>query len=149
MEKSKKLIYLISLICLSLVELSSVFDKSPDGLVDELQNYVFTPGDVSTYPTLYNQNRILLMIWKWIIFDLLRPFECSGKCYFCIHDASSSKDVIVGTDLDYRFSCLYMRIKALNESGAYIAHLKYKGKAIDTSNLKGLILICLIFYRKS
>ena len=56
MKQSKKLIYSISLICLILAESSSVFDESPDGLMEELQNYAFTPGDVSTYPTLYNQN---------------------------------------------------------------------------------------------
>ena len=127
---NRELISLILFNCFTLVALSSVFDESPDGLLEDLQNHVFTPGDVSTYPTLYNQNRILLMMWKWITFDYLRPFECSGTCYFCIHDVSSSRDVIVGTDLDYRFSCLYMRFKGLNESGAYIAHLKYKGKAI-------------------
>ena len=59
MKQSKKFIFLISLICLSLGELSSVFDESPDGLLEELHTYDFTPGDVSTYRTLYNRNRIV------------------------------------------------------------------------------------------
>ena len=59
MEQSKELIYLITFACHNFVELSSVFDESPDGLLEELHTYDFTPGDVSTYRTLYNRNRIV------------------------------------------------------------------------------------------
>ena len=67
MNQSKKLIYLIILTCLSFVELSSVFDESPDGLIEELQDYVFTPGDVSTYPTMYYRNRIGYLVSLFVM----------------------------------------------------------------------------------
>ena len=127
MNQSKDFIYLMILTCLGFVELR---DERPDGLLEELQNYDFKPGDLSTYATLYNQDRILILIsWK-VFFVYFRPIECSGECYYCIQDDTNSRNVIIGTDLDYRFPCLYKRYRGSNKwsDGAYIAHLKYKGR---------------------
>ena len=59
---NREFISFITLTYVTFVDSNSVHDERPDGLLEELQNYDFTPGDVSTYATLYNQDRILILI---------------------------------------------------------------------------------------